>query len=96
MLKDVAVDYGETLHLTCPVYVSDDLVVTEWYKDGRLIGIKFGIHFTIVSQHKDDGMYQCVAVQGGQRISSNVIRVKIKGTYSSYWSYCNTVFCSCC
>ena len=81
MLKDVAVDYGETLHLTCPVYVSDDLVVTEWYRDGRLIGIKFGTHFTIVSQHKDDGMYQCVAVQGGQHISSNMIRVKIRGIY---------------
>ena len=89
MLKDVTVDYGTTLHLTCPVFVSDDLVVTEWYKDGRLIGIKFGTHFTIVSQHKDDGMYQCVAVQGDQRISSNMIRVKIRGIYSSFSPYCN-------
>ena len=91
MLQDVAVDYGTTLDLTCPIYVSDDLVIVEWYRDGILIDIKYETHFTITSQHKDGGLYHCVAMQRGQRISSNVIRVTIKGICNSCQSYCDVV-----
>lgn len=79
MLEDVTIDYGDTLQLTCPVYSGDNLVVTEWYKDGKLIDMKSGTQFSVISQHKDTGMYHCVALQGSQRITSNVVAVKIKG-----------------
>ena len=92
MLQDVAVDYGSTLDLICPiVYVNDDPVIVEWYRDGILIDIKYETHFTITSQHKDGGLYHCVAVQGGRRISSNMIRVKIRGICNSCQSYCDVV-----
>ena len=79
MLEDVTVDYGNTLHLTCPVYGGDDLVVTEWYKDAEVIDIKMGTQFNIISRHKDAGIYHCVALQEGQQITSNKIAVKIRG-----------------
>lgn len=91
MLKDTTVDYGATLYLTCPVYSGGDLVTTEWYKDAKLIAIKSGLHFTIVSHHRDAGMYYCVAVQGDQRITSNTVRVNIRGIFSSSKLYCNYV-----
>lgn len=99
MLEDVTVDCGATLHLTCPVYGGDNLVITEWYKDGKMIEIKSGTHFSIATQHSDDGMYHCVALQGGQRIASNVARVNIKGISGFMRHYCNHVmliYCSCC
>lgn len=94
MLEDVTVDYGATLHLTCPVvHGGDDLVVTEWYKDDELIDIKSGTDFSITSRHRDDGMYHCVALQGGQQITSNVVRVRIRGIlFSSCDTYCDHTF----
>lgn len=93
MLEDVTVNYGTTLHLTCPVYSSDNLVITEWYRDAKLITVKSGTHFTTVSHHKHDGMYHCVAIQEDQRITSNVVRVKIRGIFSlKHLDYCNNLF----
>lgn len=83
MLKDLIVDYGTALHLTCPVLSGGNPVTTEWYKDGEVIAIKSGIRFITISQHTDGGMYHCVAVQGDQWITSNVFKVKIRGIFIS-------------
>jgi len=79
ILEDVTVDYGDTLHLTCPVYSGNDLVITEWYKNTKLIAVQSGLYFTIVSHHRDAGMYYCVTIQGDQRVTSNTMRVNVRG-----------------
>ena len=99
MLEDVTVDYGKALHLTCPVYGGDDLVVTEWYKDAEPIDIKMGTQFNIISQHKDAGMYHCIALQKGQQITSNVARVTVRGILTLINHtvvICLSFYCSCC
>ena len=80
MLEDTIVNYGSILHLTCPVFYTGGLpVVTEWYKDSKLIRLGHEMHFTTTSYHGDSGMYHCAVIHDDNRVMSNAATVQVKG-----------------
>ena len=79
MLEDTIVDYESILHLTCPVYTGGRNVITEWYKDSKLIKFGHDMYFTTTSYHKDSGVYHCVVILDDNRVMSNAAIVTVKG-----------------
>jgi len=79
MLEDTIVDYKSILHLKCPVYTGGQPVITEWYKDSKLIKLGYDMHFTTTSYHMDSGVYHCVVILDDIRVMSNAAIVTVKG-----------------
>jgi len=84
MLEDTIIDHGTTLYLICPIYIGDDQpVITEWYKDSKLIKLGYDLRLT-TSSHRDSGVYHCVVILYGNRVMSNSATVTVKGNVAYF------------
>lgn len=83
---------GEDVTLRCTSRMTSSTLMTDFYKDGRLIGSSSTGNMTIYSVSKsDEGVYECNISGAGQSPDSRLI---IKGEISlkKYMSMSNEVY----